>query len=60
MNQSSHQMLRVSFIREYILPATKMRDMISKLHVKAYTSPALLKSPPGGGGPVLDMMRDQC
>ena len=60
MHQSSHQTFRVSFVREYILPATKIREMISNDQVKAYTSPALLSSPPRGGGLELDIMEEDC
>ena len=34
-HQSSHQTFRVSFAREYILPTTKIKEMISKAQVKA-------------------------
>ena len=34
--------------------------MISNVQVKAYTSPALLWSTPGGGGLELDIVGDAC
>ena len=55
-HQSSHQTFLVSFTREYILPTTNVIETISRIHVKAWTSPALFTSPPGGGGPVAGMV----
>lgn len=52
ISQSSHHTFRVSFAREYILPATRTIDIIWSGHVKAWTSLVLVSSPPGGGGPV--------
>lgn len=50
MHQSSHQTFLVSFEREYILATTKIVEIVAMIQAKAWTSPALLMSPPEGGG----------
>ena len=50
MHQSSHQTFLVNLAREYILPATKKMDIVTMTQVQVYTSPALLRSLPRGGG----------
>lgn len=59
MHQSSHQTLRVSLMREYILPITKVRETITSGHVKACTVAAMFTSPPRGGGPVAGMVKSK-
>ena len=41
-------------MREYILPTTNVRDKISRIHVKAWTSPALLWFGGSAGAAIVD------